>query len=264
MKNLVSVIMNCYNGEEYLENSLKSVIMQKYNNWELIFWDNQSTDNSKKIFDSFSNKNFKYYLSEKHTSLYEARNLACEKANGEYIAFIDCDDEWHNDFLSQREIFFENKFYDYSYSNSCLFFEKSNKKILHANKKLLNGLIYDFLAKDYLVTISSLVIKKKLLEEIGSFNPDYNIIGDFDFVMRISKTKQALAIQNPLLLIRIHGNNFHDKNRKMFFNEFKNWYFDQIKDSFFTRNKKFFFKKLARLFVVSLFPTFIKDFFKKK
>ena len=160
MKNLVSVIMNCYNGEEYLENSLKSVIMQKYNNWELIFWDNQSTDNSKKIFDSFSNKNFKYYLSEKHTSLYEARNLACEKANGEYIAFIDCDDEWHNDFLSQREIFFENKFYDYSYSNSCLFFEKSNKKILHANKKLLNGLIYDFLAKDYLVTISSLVIKK--------------------------------------------------------------------------------------------------------
>ena len=264
MKNLVSIIMNCYNGEEYLEKSLKSIIFQKYDKWELIFWDNQSTDNSKKIFDSFSNPNFKYYLSDKHTSLYEARNLACEKANGDYIAFLDCDDEWHENFLSQREIFFNNKFYDYSFSNSYLFFEKSNKKILHTNKKLLNGLIYDYLAKDYLVTISSLIIKKNLLKDVGLVNPAFNIIGDFDFVMKLSKTKQAFAIQNPLLKIRIHGNNFHDKNRKMFYREYKNWFFNQKEDDFFKKNKKFFLKKLFHLFIVSLFPTFIKDLLKKK
>ena len=124
MKNLVSVIMNCYNGEKYLEKSLKSIILQKFHKWELIFWDNQSTDNSKKIFDSFLIQNFKYYLSEKHTSLYEARNLACEKARGEYIAFLDCDDEWYEDFLSKRKIFFENKFYDFSFSNSHIFWKK--------------------------------------------------------------------------------------------------------------------------------------------
>lgn len=161
MKNLVSIIMNCYNGEKYLEKSLESIITQNYTNWELIFWDNQSTDNSKKIFDRFSKPNFKYFLSEKHTTLYEARNLACERAKGEYIAFLDCDDVWHDNFLSQRELFFENKFYDYSYSNSYIFFEKSNNKVLHANKKLSSGLIYDFLAKEYLVAISSLIIKKK-------------------------------------------------------------------------------------------------------
>tara|TARA_B110001452_G_scaffold9475_1_gene8129 strand:- start:86 stop:880 length:795 start_codon:yes stop_codon:yes gene_type:complete len=264
MKNLVSIIMNCYNGDKYLEKSLKSIIFQKYTNWELIFWDNQSSDNSKKIFDQFSNSNFKYFLSEKHTTLYEARNLACEKAKGEYIAFLDCDDVWHEDFLSERKYFYENKFYDYSYSNAYILFEKSNSKVTHTNKKLSNGLIYDFLAKEYLVTISSLIIKKKLLKEIGSFNPVFNIIGDFDFVMKISKTKQAYAIQNPLLQIRIHGNNFHDKNRKMFFKEFKNWFFNQIEDSFFIRNKFFFFKKLVHLFIVSIFPVFIKDFFKKK
>ncbi|MDB9767987.1 glycosyltransferase [Candidatus Pelagibacter sp.] len=264
MKNLVSIIMNCYNGDKYLEKSLKSIIFQKYTNWELIFWDNQSSDNSKKIFDQFSNSNFKYFLSEKHTTLYEARNLACEKAKGEYIAFLDCDDVWHEDFLSERKYFYENKFYDYSYSNAYKLFEKSNSKVTHTNKKLSNGLIYDFLAKEYLVTISSLIIKKKLLKEIGPFNPVFNIIGDFDFVMKISKTKQAYAIQNPLLQIRIHGNNFHDKNRKMFFREFKNWFFNQIEDSFFIRNKFFFFKKLVHLFIVSIFPLFIKDFFKKK
>ena len=52
-KSLVSIIMNCYNGEKYLYDSIKSVINQKYKNWELIFWDNKSTDNSAKIFKSF-------------------------------------------------------------------------------------------------------------------------------------------------------------------------------------------------------------------
>ena len=56
--------------------NLDSIRDQEYLNWELIFWDNQSSDNSKKIFDSFNDKRFKYFYSDKHTTLYEARNLA--------------------------------------------------------------------------------------------------------------------------------------------------------------------------------------------
>ena len=50
MEKLVSVIGNCYNGEKYLKETLKSIQNQKYLKWELIFWDNQSTDKSKEIF----------------------------------------------------------------------------------------------------------------------------------------------------------------------------------------------------------------------
>ena len=50
---LVSVIMNCHNGEKYLKESIKSLIFQTYKNWELIFWDNNSLDNSKKIVKKF-------------------------------------------------------------------------------------------------------------------------------------------------------------------------------------------------------------------
>ena len=50
---LISVIMNCHNGATYLKQSIKSLLNQKYNNWELIFWDNKSTDSSKKILLSF-------------------------------------------------------------------------------------------------------------------------------------------------------------------------------------------------------------------
>ena len=57
---LVSIIMNCYNGEKYLKQSLNSILKQTYQNWELIFWDNRSTDNSKKIYKSFNDNRFKY------------------------------------------------------------------------------------------------------------------------------------------------------------------------------------------------------------
>ena len=63
-KPLVSVIMNCHNGETFLKESLKSLLFQTYSNWELIFWDNLSEDNSKKILNEFSDKRIKYFLSE--------------------------------------------------------------------------------------------------------------------------------------------------------------------------------------------------------
>ena len=62
MKNkskLVSIILNCYNGEKYLAQALASIQNQNYNNWELIFWDNHSKDNSKDILQSFKNKKLK-------------------------------------------------------------------------------------------------------------------------------------------------------------------------------------------------------------
>ena len=63
MSELVSIIVNCYNGEKYLKKTLESIQKQIYKNWELIFWDNKSTDNSKDIFQSFSDPRFKYYYS---------------------------------------------------------------------------------------------------------------------------------------------------------------------------------------------------------
>ena len=53
---LVSIIMNCFNGDKYLRDALDSVMKQTYQNWELIFWDNQSKDNSKDIFKEYKSK----------------------------------------------------------------------------------------------------------------------------------------------------------------------------------------------------------------
>ena len=90
----VSIIMNCHNGEKYLKKSISSVINQTYKNWELIFWDNKSTDRSEKIFKDFKDKRLKYFRSNNYLKLYKARNNAIKKCRGKFIAFLDTDDWW--------------------------------------------------------------------------------------------------------------------------------------------------------------------------
>ena len=115
-KFLVSIIINCFNGEKYLKDCLESVRLQTYANWEIIFWDNKSKDNSKKIFKSFKDKRFKYFLAKKHTNLYEAKNLALKKANGDIIAFLDTDDLWLKNKLQKQVNYLSQNlryFFDY-------------------------------------------------------------------------------------------------------------------------------------------------------
>ena len=65
----ISVIVNCYNGEEYLENCLNSILNQNFKNFEIIFFDNASTDNTNNIIKNFNDNRIKYFLSEKKLPL---------------------------------------------------------------------------------------------------------------------------------------------------------------------------------------------------
>ena len=93
---LISVVINCYNGEKFIDKSIQSVLRQTYNKWELVFWDNASSDNSSKIYNTYkkSDKRLKYFRSAVHEKLYKARKRAIEKCRGEYFAFLDVDDWW--------------------------------------------------------------------------------------------------------------------------------------------------------------------------
>ena len=106
---LVSVIMNCFNGERYLRDSIDSVISQTYKNWEIIFWDNQSNDKSAKIFKNYKDDRLKYYCAPSHIEvLYRARNYALKKAKGEFIAFLDVDDWWLPEKLEKQIPLFDD------------------------------------------------------------------------------------------------------------------------------------------------------------
>ena len=128
-KPLVSIIMNCHNGGKFLEQSIDSIISQTYKNWELIFWDNVSQDDSKKIINKFSDNGIKYFKSKKFNRLYKSRNLAIQNAKGEFISFLDTDDLWQKDKLEKQMNFFsKNEGYEIIYSNYYIY-DESKKKI---------------------------------------------------------------------------------------------------------------------------------------
>lgn len=239
--------MNCHNGEQYLEQSLKSIISQTYSNWELIFWDNLSTDKSKDIVESFKDKRIKYFSSEKYLKLYEARNQAIKKAKGNYISFLDTDDYWLKDKL-EKQINFKkkNEKYKVIYSNYYILNEGNNRKRIRSNF-LPSGFITKNLLENYVLGILSILIEKEIFDNY-SFNKELEIIGDFDFFINLSKKYEFGCVNEPLAVYRWHNENYSKKKIDKYAYEVSCWLKqnnDKLKsEGFRTFNLKLFFYKL--------------------
>ncbi|MBI29395.1 MAG: glycosyl transferase family 2 [Pelagibacteraceae bacterium] len=256
---LVSIIMNCHNGQEFLEEAIKSVLSQKYQNWELIFWDNFSTDNSKKILQEFSDERIKYFKSNKFTNLYEARNLAIEKSKGEYIGFLDTDDLWATDKLQKQIDFFKkNKEFKIVYSNYYILEDRKNKKYIKHKNPLPSGSITQKLLNHYSLGVLTVLLKKTIFDKF-KFNNTYNIIGDFDFFIILSQIFEIASIQEPIASYRVHSSNYSSKKIKTYIDELKYWFKineKQLKEKGFNINQqKFLLFKLRIKF-------FLRNFFK--
>ena len=222
-KPLVSIVMNCHNGGKYLKESITSIVKQTYKNWELIFWNNNSTDNSKEIFNKLREKRFRYFESSKLKNLYESRNLAVSKCKGKYVCFLDTDDWWVKSKLYQQiNLFEKDKNLKFIYSNLYQFNQKSKKKYLFSKTKLPSGKITQQLLKDYRVGIVTVMLKRELFKK-NKFNKNYNIIGDFDFFIRLSRNEIIKCIQKPLAYYRLHSSNYSKLKLDLYLKEIDSW-----------------------------------------
>ena len=245
---LVSVIINCYNGERYLIECLKSVKNQTYKNWEVIFWDNQSTDKSKKIYLQFSkDKRFKYFYAKKFTTLYQARNLALKKINGEIVTFLDTDDYWLPDKIEKQvDIFLKYKDVNLVYTNykqikKFFIFDIIKKKKL----VLYSGSICNELLKDYSIAWLTVAIRnKKNFMKKNPFNEQLDMVSDYDFTLRFSAKNNIYSINQYLAVNRQHSNQL---SRNKFFDQAKHyclWYKIIKKDKKISNMKNFYFIKM--------------------
>ena len=221
---LVSIIMNCYNGEAYLYESIESVLSQTYKNWELIFWDNRSIDKSAEIFKSYKDKRFKYYYASQHTPLYDARNQAIEKSSGEFVAFLDTDDFWAKDKLELQIPFFKDLEVGVVYGNLFIVNEKLNTKKIFLKRKKPRGFILNDLLKDYCTGLVTLVIRKSFLDNNQpAFDGSFDIMGDFDLMIRMSSKYKFECIDKPIASWRSHWKNASLLKKKTQIKEFKIW-----------------------------------------
>ncbi len=115
---LVSIIMPSFNCGDYVEDSIRSVQAQTYLNWEIIFMDDCSTDDTIRIVSSLQEKDARIHIFQNVYNLGAAvsRNNALRKAKGKWIAFLDSDDLWEPDKLEKQIMFMERNDYAFSYT----------------------------------------------------------------------------------------------------------------------------------------------------
>ena len=254
-KPLVSIIMNCFNGKQYLEEALKSVLDQTYENWELIFWDNKSEDESSDIFKKFKDNRFKYFLSDRHTTLCKARNLAIEKTKGDFLAFIDTDDMWLPNKLEKQIPLFKDNSVGLVYGNYWLFNKKNIiKKKIFSKQKLEKGKITEWLLKNYRVGILTILIRKKFIENSNEvFNLKYDLSSDFDFVIKFSTDYKFDCVQEPVAIYRQHEKQLSKNSLNQLIEEFRDWFLEvrtNPKINFF--NLKFVENRIRYMEIVKL------------
>lgn len=184
---LVSIIINCYNGEEFLKETISSIYDQTYKNWEIIFWDNCSTDKSSKIAKSFDKK-VKYFYSKNNFSLGKARNLALNKVTGKYIAFIDCDDVWFDKNKLKNQVFFMESNLEFALSYDGLeeiFLDGTHFQFVNNVHK--SGFILENLLFQFDIPIVSSILRKSHLSDSGlSFDESITASEEYCLFMQLA------------------------------------------------------------------------------
>lgn len=201
----VSILMNCYNGEDYLSEALVSILSQSYIYWELIFWDNCSTDNTAKIFNSFQDSRFKYFLAKSHTNLGEARASAWNYLDGEFIAFLDSDDIWFSNKLEEQLKLFDDPVIGISITNSIFFSEKSERLLYKSSNAPNCGLIFEDQLRNYTISFETVMVRMSIAKKFKlNFDPLFSHISDFDFIIRFCRVAKLAYSPKTLSKWRVH------------------------------------------------------------
>lgn len=217
---LISIIINCFNGEKFLKQTIDSVINQTYQNWEIIFWDNISTDNSADIVKKYCDNRIKYFIAPAHTNLGTARNLAVKKSSGTWIAFLDCDDIWTTEKLEKQISQISKDPSAGLFYCKAFFFTSDNSKYGSIMPDFLpSGNIFQKLVRENFIVLSSAIIRKEVFYKVGEINSNLCQAEDYDLFIKIAHDYKVISNQNPLCYYRVHNNNLSNFQKEEAFIE---------------------------------------------
>jgi len=213
----VSVIMNCFNSAQFLAEAIDSVYAQTFSSWEIIFYDNCSTDNSAAIAKGYDGR-LRYFRGEKTVPLGHARNLAIEKARGQYIAFLDCDDLWLDSKLTRQVEALEADKRLGAVFSDALFFGRGKKSFrTFPVHKPRQGMIFRDLLSRYVLPMPTIIIRREALDHIGGwFDERFNMVEDADLFMRLAYYYPIAYTDEVLAHRRMHASSWTLMKKELF------------------------------------------------
>ena len=190
---LISICIPAYNAAGFIGETLQSVRNQSYLNWELIVIEDGTDDGTSLIVQEFSktvNQEVIYDKSSVNKGLSATRNIAVSKSKGDWLAFIDSDDIWHNGHLqSLIDTALKNPNCDFIHSGFNFFYEDFNKPFYQQklSKKVLSSFPISLYTGEYRIQPSSIMLSQKLYRVVHGFDENYRSAEDMNLYFRSCK-----------------------------------------------------------------------------
>ena len=210
---LVSIITPNFNGGLYLEETIKSVLNQTYNNIEYIIVDGASSDNSLEIISKYKEKISKI-ISEPDNGMYDAINKGMKLSKGSIIAYINSDDFYPKNIIANVVNFF-NKYSNVDLVYGDLIYVDKNSKIIRKISYPNYNLKCQFASNYSLIGQPSSFWRKRLIDNIGIFNNKYKFAGDHDFYIKSGLNNVIKHDSELISFFRIHELSLTNNNKQL-------------------------------------------------
>jgi len=219
----ISVVVPCYNGEQFLDKAIESVASQTYKNLEIIIINDGSNDRTENIVKAWQNKDsrVRYVKHKKNKGLAVARNTGIRVSVGGIIALLDADDIWEKKKL-EEEIKKIKAGADAVYCNAQLVGEK-DKKLGESYWDRMNAYPYrgqnclrEVFKRNITLLGSSVLFKKKIWDELEGFDERLKAVEDYDFLLKMATMHYKIDyVDDCLFFYRIHKTRMSSKSLNM-------------------------------------------------
>ncbi|MBN2541393.1 glycosyltransferase [bacterium] len=194
----VSVIIPTYNRCVFIEKAVDSVLNQTYPNIKLIVIDDGSTDSTGKLLSKYGDKII--YIYQQHQGVSYARNAGLKESEGELITFLDSDDLWlPRKIEAQIDHFRENP-----ESKICQVEEIWYRKGIRVNPRkkheLKSGWIFEDCLRICMVSLSAIMFKRELFEDVGYFDESFPVCEDYDYWLRVAYRYPIHVVREKLVV----------------------------------------------------------------
>lgn len=211
----VSIVLPVYNGQKYLRESIESVLDQSYGNFELIVWDDRSEDDSPNIIASYRDRRIRTYSNPSNLGLFKTLNLAIEETTAPLIRLWSQDDIMKVSCLKEEIAFLTG--HPEAGMSYCAYdtIDDQGDVLRPAKHDPTPDLVSSALAAQIMFyhgsitgNIANVMLKRDVLNKVGTFREDMRIAGDFEMWVRISEKYPIGFLRRPLIFLRAHAGQF--------------------------------------------------------
>ncbi|WP_137284657.1 glycosyltransferase family 2 protein [Halorussus salinisoli] len=223
----VTVVIPTYNRPEYLEGAIETALQQTYDDLTVVVVDDGSADPyASEIVADFPER-VTCIHHEQNRGLSAARNTGVRESDGEYVAFLDDDDRWHETKLARQVGAIEGN--EQAGLATCLVASISpSGEILHCENSAPSGdCSKDMLVGNRIGTPSRILVRRSCFESVGGFDQSLPTKQDWDFYLRTCQDWQVVAVEDPLCFRTVHESmssspTATERDKKAILNKHKN------------------------------------------